>query len=84
MINIDPNIIITEGKFDEDLHEDPAMVFVDDYNEALQEAEDDLMLGDADDMAMVDIVAGDDADFDELDKDELEYLHTTDTPQSQR
>lgn len=84
MIDIDPNIIITEGKFDEDFHEDPALIMVDAYNEALQEAEDSLFMGDADEMAMVDIVAGDDSDFDDLDKDELEYLHTTDTPVSQR
>ena len=81
---IDPNKIVTEGKFDEDLHEDPVMIFVDDYNESLQEAEDDLFMGDADDMAMVDIVAGDDVDFNQLDRDEYEYLHNTDTPISER
>ena len=81
---IDPNKIVTEGKYDPDLHEDPVMVMVDIYNEELQESEEELMLGDADEMAMVDIVAGDDFDIDDVDKDELEYLHTTDTPKSQR
>lgn len=82
---IDPNKIITEGKFDEDLHEDPVMVMVDAENESLQEAEEELFLGDADDMALVDIVCGeDDTDLDAAEKDELEYLHTTDTPKSQR
>jgi hypothetical protein len=82
---IDPNKIITEGKFDEDLHEDPVMVMVDAENESLQEAEEELFLGDADDMALVDIVCGeDDVSIDDIEKDEYNYLHNTDTPKSQR
>lgn len=83
---IDPNKIITEGKYDEDLHEDPVMVMVDDYIDSLQEAEEELFLGHTDDMSLVDIVAGNDSDFSQLDKEEeeLKYLASTDTPLSQR
>ena len=52
--NIDANKILTEGKVNFDLFEDPALVFVDLANSTLAEATDDLMFGT--DMELVDLV----------------------------
>lgn len=84
---IDPNKIVTEGKFDEDFHEDPVMIMVDLFNEELQQSEDELMLGPADEMVLVDIVAGSDSDFDELDNIDnrtMDEINNSITPRSQR
>ena len=83
---IDANKIVTEGKYDDDLHEDPVMIMVDDYIDSLQEAEDDLFMGNSSDMVLVDIVAGNDTDFSQLDKEEeeLKYLASNDSSFSQR
>lgn len=68
---IDPNSILTEGKLDDDLFEDPAMVLVDIYNGVIQEAEMDLLLGHVSDMELIDTVSRDDPDFIKLDEEEV-------------
>lgn len=84
-LNINPELIQTEGKFDQDLLEDAALVLVDMEIDALDEAEEDLILGGKnDDMSLVDIIAGDDPDFIILDK-ETPKIEVDDLPtRSQR
>ena len=82
MININPNKIITEGKFDQDMFEDPVMVMVDLDLDRFQEATDDLIYGGKnDEMSLVDIIARDDPTFIELDeaetKIEVPYISTS-------
>ena len=71
---IDPDKIITEGKYDPDLYEDPAMVYVDIINEEHKEAEDDLMLGDSSDASLIDIVMRDEPVTDDLDEEHAKVL----------
>ena len=68
---IDPNSILTEGKLDDDLFEDPAMVLVDLENGLIHEAEMDLLLGHVSDMELVDIVSRDEPEFTKLDDEEI-------------
>lgn len=85
LLNIDPNTIVTEGKLDPDMFEDPAMVFVDLFNEEVADAEEDLILGGKfDEMSLVDIVAADEPEFEALDKEETRIPVDDIVPQSQR
>lgn len=85
LLNIDPNTIVTEGKLDPDMFEDPAMVFVDLFNEEVADAEEDLILGGKfDEMSLVDIVAADEPEFETLDKEETRIPVDDIVPQSQR
>lgn len=69
---IDPNTIVTEGRLDADMFEDPALVFVDLTLDKDKDAEEDLLLGGKnDDMSFVDIVAQNDPDFIKMDRDEV-------------
>lgn len=70
---IDPNLILTEGKIDDDLFEDPAMVLVDLENEIIHETEMDLLLGHVSDMELVDIVSRDEPEFVNLDSEEINF-----------
>ena len=72
---LDPNKIITEGKLDIDLYEDPVMVLVDLYNEVIHETETDLLLGDVSDIAHIDLIEREDPEFMSLDEEELKYDH---------
>lgn len=69
----DPNKIITEGKFDENMFEDPALVFIDLVNEEYEDADADLMLGEASEMNLMDIVLRDDPLSIKLDREEVTY-----------
>ena len=51
---INPESIVTEGKLDTDMLDDPTMILVDLYNSALLEAEEDLFYGNED--TLLDIV----------------------------
>lgn len=51
---INPESIVTEGKLDMDMFDDPTMILVDLYNSVLQEAEEDLFYGNED--TLLDIV----------------------------
>lgn len=82
---IDPNTIITEGRLDADMFEDPALVFVDLALDEAKDAEDDLLLGGKnDDMSLVDIVAQNDPEFIKMDRDEVKVQVDDMIPQSQR
>lgn len=70
IVNIDPDNIITEGKLDYDLFGDPVMVYIDLHNDMLLEAEEDLFLGKAADVALIDIVLREDPEFIKLDEEE--------------
>ena len=70
--NINTNIL-REGKFDQDLFEEPAMVFVDLYNAELNEASEDLLLGGDSDMNLIDIVMMGDKAMAQLDEDQPRY-----------
>lgn len=70
---LDPNKIITEGRLDIDLYEDPVMVLVDLYNEVIHETETDLLLGDVSDIAIIDLIEREDPEFLSLDEEELKY-----------
>lgn len=61
--NIDPDKIVTEGKLDLDLLEDPAMALVDLAIEKDVDAEEDIMKGHMAHVHMVDIIARDDPEF---------------------
>ena len=69
---IDPNTIVTEGRLDADMFEDPSLVFVDLVLDEEKDAEEDLLLGGMnDDMSLVDIVAQNDPDFIQMDKNKV-------------
>ena len=57
---MDADKIITDGKLDENMFEDPALVYVDLINEQYAETDEDIMLGEASDLHLVDIVLRDD------------------------
>jgi len=61
--SIDPDKIVTEGKLDLDLLEDPVMALVDLAIEKDVDAEEDLMKGHMAHAAMVDIIARNDPEF---------------------
>lgn len=73
IVNIDPDSIITEGKLDYDLFGDPVMVYIDLHNDLLSEAEEDLFLDKAADVAMIDIVLREDPEFIKLDEEEPKF-----------
>ena len=82
---IDPNTIVTEGRLDPDMFEDPSLVFVDLAIDEAKDAEEDLLFGGKnDDMSLVDIVAQNDSDFVQLDRDEVKVPVDDIVPQSQR
>lgn len=82
---IDPNTIVTEGRLDIDMFEDPSLVFVDLAIDEAKDAEEDLILGGKnDDLSLVDIVARDDPQFIALDRDETKIPVDDIVPQSQR
>lgn len=75
---MDADKIITDGKLDENMFEDPALVYVDLINEQYAETDEDIMLGEASDLHLVDIVLRDDPDilkaFDEITYNEMQVL----------
>lgn len=74
MIDIDSDKIITEGKFDENLFEDPALVLVDLVNEEYAETDEDIMLGESAEVNLIDIVLRDDPEMIKSIEETLTYM----------
>lgn len=70
---MDADKIVTDGKLDENMFEDPALVYVDLINEQYAEIDEDIMLGEASDIHLVDIVLRDDNEILKVFNEDITY-----------
>lgn len=65
--------IVTDGKLDENMFENPALVYIDLINEQCAEIDEDIMLGEASDLHLVDIILRDDSEVLKVFNEDITY-----------